>query len=180
MGRSHLELNMDKTQLLEFGRIAHQDRQARGGSALPTFDFLGFTHYCSNTRGGRFVVKRKTSGKKMQAKLKELRKELRVRLHDPVKQVGEWLGSVLKGHYQYYAVPHNIAMLGKFRSHILRRWKRTLSRRSQKAYCDWEQANYLAALPEVGARCGKSARRDLCGGLDVTLVPTAIVSLRIA
>ena len=144
MGKFHLELNMEKTHLLEFGRKAHQARQGRGGVSLPTFDFLGFTHYCSQTRSGRFAVKRKTARKKMRAKLQELRKEIRSRMHEPVHTVGLWLGRVLEGHYQYYAVPFNYPMLAAFRQHVLRRWKRTLARRSQKAKDTWARMKYLA------------------------------------
>ena len=144
MSRFHLELNMEKTHLLEFGRKAHQAQQSRDGSSLATFDFLGFTHYCSQTRNGRFVVKRKTARKKMRAKLQELRRELRRRMHDPVHKTGLWLGRVLEGHYQYYAVPFNFPMLANFRQQVLRRWKRTLARRSQKAKDTWERTTYLA------------------------------------
>lgn len=144
MSRFHLELNMEKTHLLEFGRTAHQTRQNRGSGSPATFDFLGFTHYCGQTRGGRFVVKRKTARKKMRAKLQELRQEIRRRMHKPVHEVGHWLGSVLKGHYQYYAVPFNSPMLASFRLQVLRCWKRALARRSQKAKDTWERAAYLA------------------------------------
>jgi group II intron reverse transcriptase/maturase len=143
MRRFHLELNMDKTHLLEFGRNARQTRQARGEGRPETFDFLGFTHYCSQTRKGRFVVKRKTARKKTQAKLQEIRKELRRRLHDPVHEVGQWLGRVLEGHYQYYALPFNFPSLAAFRQQVLRRWKRSLARRSQKAKDTWGRANHL-------------------------------------
>lgn len=99
LGRFHLELNMEKTRLIEFGRKAQQSRQDRGEGNTDTFDFLGFTHYCGRTRGGWITVKRQTSRKKMQAKLKEIRKDLRQRMHDPVWNVGQWLGRLLKGHY---------------------------------------------------------------------------------
>jgi len=144
MSKFHLELNMEKTQLLEFGRKSPQAQGERGGGVPQTFDFLGFTHYCSRTRGGRFVVKRQTARKKMRAKLEELRKELRKRMHDPVPEVGRWLGSMLKGHYQYYGVPFNSPKLGAFRHHVLCAWKQTLARRSQKAKDTWDFANYLA------------------------------------
>jgi RNA-directed DNA polymerase len=145
MERFHLELNMEKTQLLEFGGNAPQTRGGREPGKPQTFDFLGFTHYCGQTRSGRFVVKRQTARKKMRAKLQELRKELRKRLHDPVPEVGRWLDRVLKGHYNYYAVPFNFPMLGAFRNHVLCAWKRTLARRSQKARITWEHASYLGA-----------------------------------
>ena len=39
------------------------------------------------------------------------------------------------------------------------------------------QAAVCASLPEVGALCGNSARRDLCGGRRETGVPTATAAL---
>jgi RNA-directed DNA polymerase len=144
LSKFHLELNMDKTHLLEFGRKAEQNRRWRDGGRPETFDFLGFTHYCSRTRNGRFVVKRQTSRKKMQAKLLDLRKELRQRMHDPVPEVRLWLGRVLNGHYQYYAVPFNSHKLAAFRYHVLCLWQRSLARRSHKAKASWERATYLA------------------------------------
>jgi group II intron reverse transcriptase/maturase len=142
--RFHLELNMEKTHLLEFGRKAHQTQRRGGGGSPATFDFLGFTHYCGQTRAGLFQVKRRTARKKMRAKLQDIHKEMRSRLHDPVHEVGQWLGKVLEGHYQYYAVPFNYEMLKAFRIHVLHRWKRTLARRSQKAKDTWARMNYLA------------------------------------
>jgi len=144
LGRFHLELNMEKTQLIEFGRKAHQSRKNRGEGSPETFDFLGFTHYCDKTREGKFVVKRQTARKKMRTKLQELRQELRKRMHDPVHEVGRWLGRVLEGHYQYYGVPFNFDRLEAFRYHVLVRWKRTLARRSQTAKDTWARGNYLA------------------------------------
>ena len=69
--KSGLELHPDKTRLIEFGRYAAQNRERRGQGAPETFDFLGFTHYCGKTRGGWFVVKRRTMRKRMRRKLKE-------------------------------------------------------------------------------------------------------------
>jgi len=155
LSRFHLELNMDKTRLIEFGLKALRDREARGEGSPETFDFLGFTHYCSRTRKGRFAVKRQTARKKMQAKIAEIRKELRRRMHEPVCEVGRWLGKVLMGHYQYYAVPNNFPKLSAFRDHLLRAWKSILARRSQKGGTrnTWERMTYLATrylpLPRI-------------------------------
>jgi group II intron reverse transcriptase/maturase len=142
--RFHLELNMEKTRLIEFGRNARQARRDRGEGSPATFDFLGFTHYCGQTRNGGFLVKRQTARKKMKAKLQELGKELRKRMHDPVHMVGAWLGRVLEGHYQYYAVPFNFPKLAAFRNHLLMRWVKTLGRRSQKAKTTRESIQYLS------------------------------------
>jgi group II intron reverse transcriptase/maturase len=93
-----LELHPDKTRLIEFGRYAETNRKKRGDGKPETFDFLGFTHYCG-TKKCRFVVWRKTAGKRMRAKLQQLKQTLRRRMHEPLTQLGEWLGVVVRGYY---------------------------------------------------------------------------------
>jgi RNA-directed DNA polymerase len=105
-----LELHPEKTRLIEFGRFAESNRRARGEGKPETFDFLGFTHYCGFKKG-RFIVWRKTAAKRMRAKLRQLKQELRRRMHEPLAQIGEWLGRVQRGYYQYHAVPGNRATL---------------------------------------------------------------------
>lgn len=96
-----------------------------------TFDFLGFTHYCGSKKG-RFIVWRKTASKRMRAKLQQLKQELRRRMHQPLAQVGEWLGSVQRGYYQYHAVPGNSARLGRFRHRLFWVWWKIIGRRSDR------------------------------------------------
>jgi RNA-directed DNA polymerase len=80
MQKFGLELHPDKTRLIEFGRHASENREQRGEDKPETFDFPGFTHMCGKTRKtGRFIVKRKTIRKRLSAKLKGLREELRRR-----------------------------------------------------------------------------------------------------
>ena len=68
----------------------------------------------------------------MQAKLRELKVELRKRMHLPIPIVGKWLGQVVRGYFQYHAVPTNGPKLAAFRLFVGRLWWRTLRRRSQK------------------------------------------------
>ena len=126
-----LELQPDKTRLVEFGRNAETNRGKRGEGKPETFDFLGFTHYCG-TKKGRFIVWRKTAGKRMRAKLQQLKQELRRRRHEPLAQVGEWLRSVQLGYYQYHAVPGNSATLGRFRHRLFWLWWKIVGRRSER------------------------------------------------
>ena len=112
----NLELHPDKTRLLEFGPSAAHNRR-RGGRGKPeTFNFLGFTHICGKKRSnGMFPVIRQTMRKRLQAKLSEVKTELRRRLHDPIPAVGQWLRSVGGGHVRYYGVPMNNQALYVFR-----------------------------------------------------------------
>ena len=139
----NLELHGEKTRLIEFGRLAATNRTRRGAGKPETFNFLGFTHYCSTTRKGKFVVKRQTMRKRMQAKLKVVKQELRRRMHAPIPQQGQWLASVLRGHYQYYGVPFNSLALWEFHRQVTILWKRLLSRRSQKGFVNWERMERL-------------------------------------
>jgi RNA-directed DNA polymerase len=139
-----LELHGEKTRLIEFGRFAAGTRESRGKGKPETFNFLGFTHLCGKTRKtGQFVVVRKTIRAKMRAKLQEVKAELRRRMHHPVPEVAQWLGSVLQGHYQYYGVPFNSRALTSFRRQVVRLWFRTLRRRSQKSSLTWERMHRL-------------------------------------
>jgi RNA-directed DNA polymerase len=133
-----LELHPDKTRLIEFGRYAAEHRKQRGEGKPEVFNFLGFTHICGKTRKtGSFIVKRKTIQKRLSAKLRELKQELRWRWHQPVADVGQWLRSVVRGHFNYHAVPGNMASLNTFRAQVIWRWYRALRRRSQRDRMTW-------------------------------------------
>ena len=102
-----LELHPDKTRRIEFGRFAEENRKRRGEGKPETFDFLGFKHISGKNRLGRFAVRRLTIRKRMRGKLREIKQQLRQRMHDPVRQTGAWLKSVVQGYFNYHAVPGN-------------------------------------------------------------------------
>ena len=139
----NLELQGEKTRLIEFGRYAAEDRARRGEGKPGTFNFLGFTHMCGRTRKGQFCVLRQTMKKRMQAKLINLRIEMKRRMHQPVPEQSQWLRSVVMGHYQYYGVPRNLPAMKAFRKEVVRLWKRSLERRSQRGSITWERMNRL-------------------------------------
>jgi len=135
-----LELHPDKTRLLEFGPYAVDQRKGRGQAKPETFNFLGFTHICGKKRSnGRFTVLRQTIRARLQAKLCEVKTQLKRRMHDPVPEVGKWLRSVVEGHNRYYGVPMNSPALRLFRFHVVRFWHRALSRRSQNGRVRWDR-----------------------------------------
>jgi len=127
-----LELNEDKTRLIRFGRFARPNRAERGEGKPEAFTFLGIQHICGKNRLGRFEVRRITDGKRRRKKLQAIQQELRWRMHVPIAQVGAWLKSVLRGYYQYHAIPGNLSVLSGFRHRVARLWFRTLSQRSQR------------------------------------------------
>jgi len=132
-GKFQLELHPEKTRLLEFGRFAIGNRRQRGLGKPETFNFLGFTHICGQQRStGRYTVLRKTIRQRLQAKLHEVKTELRRRLHQPICEQGRWLRSVVAGHLHYYGVPRNGHALQTFRSRVGWHWLQALRRRSQR------------------------------------------------
>jgi RNA-directed DNA polymerase len=141
-----LELHSDKTRLIQFGRFAAKDRSREGKGKPETFDFLGFTHICGTIhKSGKFTVHRKTVGKRMTAKLRSIREELRRRMHQPIAETGEWLRQVVRGYFRYHAVPGNLPRLEAFRQQIARHWRCTLRRRSQRSRWTWERFEILMA-----------------------------------
>lgn len=147
----NLELHPEKTRLLEFGRYATEDRKRRGEGKPETFNFLGFTHICGKTRQGKFTVRRETIGKRLWAKLRQVKAELRRRMHDPIPVVGAWLQAVVRGHIQYYALPTNTSKVSQFREEVGRAWHRALNRRSQNRHVRWRRMATLIKrwLPPV-------------------------------
>jgi Retron-type reverse transcriptase len=135
-----LELHPEKTRLIEFGRYAAARRKLRGEGKPETFNFLGFTHICgTNHKTGNFTVHRRTIGKRMAAKLKEIRAKLRQRMHVSPTTTGKWLVQVVRGYFQYHAIPGNWARLKAFRYDVLRLWFQTLRRRSQRSRLSWQR-----------------------------------------
>ena len=180
-----LELHPEKTRLLEFGPFAVKNRKQRGEGRPETFNFLGFTHICGKKRSnGQFTVLRQTIRQRLQAKLNEVKVELRRRMHHPIPEVGQWLRSVVAGHNRYYGVPMNDHALHLFRLQVGRLWHRALLRRSQTSRIPWDRMHRLivrrllrfastililsaawALSPKVRAGCGKAACPDPWRGL---------------
>jgi len=80
----------------------------------------------------------------MSAKLKEIKEELRRRMHRPIPQQGTWLRQVVAGFFAYHAVPTNFRALLVFHAQVKGLWYRTLRRRSQKDRTTWERMLKLA------------------------------------
>ncbi|HEX2462717.1 MAG TPA: group II intron reverse transcriptase/maturase [Vicinamibacterales bacterium] len=139
-----LSLHPDKTRLIEFGRLAADRRAQRGLGKPETFNFLGFTFICGQSRRGKFLLKRRTRRDRMRARLREIKEELRRRMHQPIPQQGQWLRQVATGFFAYHAVPTNSAALSAFRHHVTNLWRRSLQRRSQKDGCTWQRIAKLA------------------------------------
>ena len=139
-----LALHPDKTRLLEFGRYAAVNRQSRGLGRPETFAFLGFIFICGRSRRGAFQLQRKTRGDRMRTKLRQIKEELRRRMHEPIPSQGHWLRQVVRGYFAYHAVPTNYRAIGAFRHHVKDLWRRMLMRRSQKDRTPWARIDKIA------------------------------------
>ncbi len=156
-----LSLHPDKTRLIEFGRNAMEHRRKRGEGKPNTFDFLGFTHYCRKTRKGSFGLGRKPIAKRMVRFIKRIRRELWRRMHESVHDTGLWLGQVLNGWLNYYAVPWSYRYLWRCFKCLKWVWLCILRRRSQKDRTTWEQLDILIERywPKLNIRHDWPARR---------------------
>lgn len=140
----NLEIAEEKTKIMEFGRFAAERRNKRGEGKPGTFDFLGFTHYCSKNKNGNFRVKRKTSRKKFKAKLKYFAEWLYQNMHTEIGTLIKQINVKLVGHFHYYGVTDNSNGIHTFGYRIRRKLFEILNRRSQKKSLTWEGFAKLA------------------------------------
>jgi group II intron reverse transcriptase/maturase len=143
-----LEIAPEKTQSIEFGPFAIKRAKARGEKAA-TFDFLGFTHYCSRSRNGkRFRMKRKTISKRLTAKLKAYKAWLKSNRNLPTPDIIRKTVSKLRGHYGYYGVTDNSKGISAYFYQVRGLLYKWLNRRGKKGCYSWEKfAKLLARYP---------------------------------
>ena len=133
-----LNLHKDKTRLIEFGRYAAERRERHSESRPETFNFLGFTHKCAQTKEhGWFTIHRHSIAKRVRATLQKIKEQLRKRMHRPIGETGRWLRSVVQGWLNYHAVPSNSNSLHRFVAETTRYWLAALRRRSQRGRSKW-------------------------------------------
>lgn len=150
LAKFDLEIEPSKTALLAFGSaMLGRDRAQRQGPR--TFSFLGFTHYVGRSRRGRFVVGRKSDGKRLRKKLVALNARLRALRTEGGNAMVVFLVRHLQGDFQYYGVSGNsrgVSSYVYFAQRLLFKW---LNRRSQKRSLNWKQfsAYILRWLPKA-------------------------------
>ena len=139
-----LELHETKTRLVAFGSRMVSFCRLNDAGRPGTFNFLGFTFICGHSRRGNFQLLRHTRADRMRAKLKDIKVELRRRRHAPIPEQGRWLRQVVRGYFNYHAVPTNHRALCNFRFQVVRHWQRSLCRRSQRGRVTWERMKRIA------------------------------------
>lgn len=140
MGRFGLMLEENKTRLLTFSRFAEEDL-AKINKKPETFDFLGFTHYISRSRNGKFKVKRRTSSKKYRKKSKQMNTYIRDMRFEKKKYIIGKVNRVLTGYYHYYGITDNYQMMDGFRHRVICILFFWMNRRSQRKSYTWDGFN---------------------------------------
>lgn len=144
----NLEVAENKTSVIRFGRFAESDCKRNGQGKPRTFDFLGFTHYCSKSRNGKFRVKRKSSRKKVSAKLKNQKEWLKANRTMDIKDIMARLNRSLKGYYNYYCITDNLQAVENFLDGVKRLLFKWMNRRSQRKSFKWDKFNkFLKKYP---------------------------------
>ena len=138
MGHFGLSLEEEKSRLLEFGKFAMQNQKRAGKGKPETFNFLGFTHYCSKSRYGKFRVKRKTSRKKFARKCKEVHQRIKEMRTLSISQIIHKVNQILVGYFHYYGITDNSDSLNKFCYRVRKSLFYWLNRRSQRKSYSWE------------------------------------------
>jgi group II intron reverse transcriptase/maturase len=143
LGKYGLSLHPEKTRLLDFRRPGGPPQGGGPGGERGSFDFLGFTHYWAESRGGKWVIKRKTSKSRLSRALQAIDHWCAQHRHQPVAQQQEKLNQKLRGHCAYYGITGNARALSGFREESLKRWRKWLGRRSQKGFMNWAKFKQL-------------------------------------
>jgi RNA-directed DNA polymerase len=138
LGKFSLELEPNKTRLVEFGRFASRHAKERGRK-LETIYFLGFTHFCTRNSKGNYMVGRKTEKSRQKRSIIKIQEMMREIRHWPLKEQAERINQTLRGHYAYYGMAGNITMLFKVYRITERYWRKMLSSRCWKGDVTWEK-----------------------------------------
>ena len=141
LNQFNLEIAEDKSKVIPFGKFAKENSKRKGKGKPQTFNFLGFTHYCSESKKGLFRVKRTTDKKKMRNKLKQTKEWLRKNRNINIHNIMTRLRRSLSGYYNYYCITDNINMVREFLDKVRRLLFKWLNRRSQRKSFNWEKFN---------------------------------------
>lgn len=149
MNKFGLELENSKSRLIEFGRFAVENRKKKGLGKPETFNFLGFTFYCSKDRLNRFSVKLKTSRKKFKQKVKAMKIWLYENRDEKTRDIVKSLNRKLLGHYHYYGVSFNGKMLYNFRQRTIEMLFKVLNKRSNRRSYNWDGLNEMFKVYKI-------------------------------
>jgi hypothetical protein len=138
-----LKLHPEKTKLLDFTKP--EGGKSKGNAS---FAFLGFTHYWTKSRKGKWIVGRKTEKTRLRRALQAVSEWCRKNRHKPMKEQREKLCAKLTGHYAYYGISLNYRSIMEFYDRVRIVWRKWLNQRSRKADRNWKSfLEYLNNYP---------------------------------
>jgi len=139
LGKFGLTLEPSKTKLVEFGRFAQKYAGKHGRKRPETIYFLGFTLYCTHNRKGNFRVGFRTEKSRLRRALMRMQDQMRRLRHLPLREQGDFLNQMLRGHYGYYGIAGNIRALRQVHRAVERYWRKMLSSRSWTGAVRWQK-----------------------------------------
>jgi group II intron reverse transcriptase/maturase len=151
-GKYGLKIHPEKTRLVRFNKPndrsdskgkSEQSDKSDQPDRPESFDLLGFTHYWGRSRKGTWVVKRKTSSKRLSRGLRGINEWCRINLHKPLIEQQQALSRKLRGHCAYYGITGNSQCLSAFRLWTVRIWRGWSSRRNRERGMTWDRFNHL-------------------------------------
>lgn len=137
-----LKLHPTKTRLVRFPKPNDSEKDSGNPES---FDLLGFTHYWGRSKRGEWVVRRKTSAKRVTRALQGIREWCRANMHKPLTDQQRVLGQKLRGHCAYYGITGNGNALSAFRARVQEIWRHWLNRRNRERSMTWEKFALLLA-----------------------------------
>ena len=144
LNRFGLEIAPEKTRSLEFGPSAQMKAKERGERKAECFDFLGFTHYCTTTRSGKwFRIGRKTISKRMSAKLKAYKQWIRANRTLPTVEIMRTTANKLRGHFAYYGISGNGKSISCYAYEVRMLLFKWLGRRGKRGSLNYEKFDLL-------------------------------------
>lgn len=139
-GKYGLTVHPEKTRLIDFRRPDRLPPRRDGSVGRgATFDLLGFTHFWTLSRKGKWIVKRRTARDRFIRSLKKITEWCKWHRHQPVIAQWQMLTRMLRGHFGYYGIIGNHEAIQLFRDRVRRSWRRWLGRRSRRGHLNWDQ-----------------------------------------
>lgn len=150
LNKFSLSLEPTKTKLIKFGRFAGKSGREDMDSSIQfkqeTFNFLGFTFFCTKNQKGNFKVGMKTEKSRLNRSCNKMNEILKRIRHKPLREQSKQINIRLQGHYRYYGVGGNYESLDAFHYLTVRSWRKTLSTRSQNGKVDWIKYNRILKI----------------------------------
>lgn len=144
----NLKISEEKSVIKRFGRSAWQSYKRRGVK-VPTINFLGFTHYCTQSRRGKFILGHRTEKKRLSVSIKSVSKWMKSS-RNRYKQKILWtiLKAKMIGHYNYFGVSGNMESLKRYYYQVYWMARKWLNRRSQRKSMTIENySRYVSSHP---------------------------------